>query len=116
MTEPTQNNGPYGQPAEPNAAESPYPAGHYGQAPQGGEQPGQQNATLSLVFGILGILLLPIVFGPLAVWQASVARRAGNVSGVQTAGRVTGWIGVAFAAIAVLFVLLALVGFMTTAP
>lgn len=116
MSTPTPNNGPYGefdsaqphQPGQPAQAGSPYAAAPGAPAP-GGEQPGQTQAILSLVFGILGILLLPIVFGPLALWQAGAARKAGNVSGLQTAGRVLGWVGTILGVLTVVFVVLAVI-------
>ena len=46
--------------------------------------------TLSLVFGILGVVLMPIIFGPLALWQSGKAERLGKPA---TAGKVLGWIG-----------------------
>ncbi|GAA1621246.1 hypothetical protein [Georgenia ruanii] len=67
-------------------------------------------ATLSLVFGILGVIVLPIL-APLALWQASKAEKLGKSA---TAGKVLGWIGVVFLALGVLafvfFVIVAAVG------
>ena len=63
-------------------------------------------ATLSLVFGILGVVLLPIL-APLALWQASKAEKLGKSA---TAGKVLGWIGVVFLAIGVIFFLILLIG------
>jgi uncharacterized Tic20 family protein len=54
-------------------------------------QEANSAATLSLVFGILAVVLLPIVFGPLALWQAKKAERLGKPA---TAGKVLGWIGI----------------------
>jgi len=54
-------------------------------------QAANSAATLSLVFGILGVLLLPIVFGPLALWQAKKAEQLGKPA---TAGKVLGWIAI----------------------
>jgi uncharacterized Tic20 family protein len=34
------------------------------------------GATLALIFGILGLLIFAIIFGPLAIWQALKARKA----------------------------------------
>jgi uncharacterized Tic20 family protein len=34
------------------------------------------GATLALIFGILGLLVFAIIFGPLAIWQATKARKA----------------------------------------
>jgi len=62
-------------------------------------------ATLSLVLGILGIVILPIL-APFAIWQANKAEKLGKPA---TAGKVLGWIGVAFLAIGVLAFLFFLV-------
>lgn len=74
------------------------PAQPYGPAPSysapgavRGEDPARA-AQLSLVFGILSLVLIGIVFGPLAIWQAGKAERAGADA---TAGKVLGWIGTA---------------------
>ncbi len=58
-------------------------------------------SQLSLIFGILGIVVLPIVFGPLAIWQANKSERLGKPA---TAGKVLGWIGTIMAIVAVLFI------------
>lgn len=62
-------------------------------------------ATLSLVFGILGVVLLPIL-APLALWQASKAEKLGKSA---TAGKVLGWIGVVFLAIGIVFFVIFLI-------
>jgi uncharacterized Tic20 family protein len=62
-------------------------------------QEANSAATMSLIFGILGVVLLPIVFGPLAIWQAKKAERLGKPA---TAGKVLGWIGVALVIIGVI--------------
>ncbi len=62
-------------------------------------------ATLSLVFGILGVVVLPIL-APLALWQARKAEKLGKSA---TAGKVLGWIGVAFLIIGVLVFLFVMI-------
>ncbi|WP_418606463.1 DUF4190 domain-containing protein [Georgenia sp. SUBG003] len=62
-------------------------------------QEANSAATLSLVFGILGVVLLPIVFGPLALWQAKKAERLGKPA---TAGKVLGWISIALVIIGII--------------
>lgn len=47
-------------------------------------------AQMSLIFGILGLFIVGIVFGPLAIWQASKAEKLHKPA---TAGKVLGWIG-----------------------
>jgi uncharacterized Tic20 family protein len=111
---------PY-QPTQPQQS----PQGQYGSYNTGGHTPvappaygydatpqeANSAATLSLVFGILAVVLLPIVFGPLAVWQAKKAERLGKPA---TAGKVLGWIGIVMAIIGVLvfgfMIIVAIVG------
>jgi uncharacterized Tic20 family protein len=62
-------------------------------------QEANSAATMSLVFGILAVVLLPIVFGPLAVWQAKKAERLGKPA---TAGKVLGWIGIVMVIIGII--------------
>lgn len=67
----------------------------------------QSAATAALVLSIIGFFTAPFVLGPLAIWQASRARRLGHES---TPGLVLGWIctlwGVAVIALPILFFLL----------
>lgn len=98
---------PY-QPTQPQHS----PQGEYGSYGAGGYAPAappaygydatsqeaNSAATLALVFGILAVVLLPIVFGPLAVWQAKKAERLGKPA---TAGKVLGWIGIVMVIIGV---------------
>lgn len=52
---------------------------------------GDKAQQLSLVFGVLAFTTLPLLFGPLAIWQGNKAEaldRYGN------AGRVLGWIAI----------------------
>lgn len=52
---------------------------------------GQRAANQSTVFGIIGLIFLPIVFGPLALVKANQARKLGVSS---TTGTVLGWIDI----------------------
>lgn len=69
----------------------------------------QSAATAALVLAIVGLFTAPFIMGPLAIWQASRARRLGHDAG---AGWVLGWIctlwGLAVIALPFLFFLLAL--------
>ncbi|PFG39749.1 hypothetical protein ATJ97_2262 [Georgenia soli] len=108
-------------PYQPNQPQT--PQGQYGSynSPGGGYVPSappaygydatpqeaKSAATLSWVFGILGILLLPIVFGPLALWQAKKAERLGASA---TAGKVLGWISIALVIIGIIGAIILFVG------
>lgn len=82
--------GGYGPPGAP-------PPGGY--APPGGpplqnvyspqRAEGDRAAQTALIFGILGFVVAGVVFGPLAIWQAS---KAENLGVDATAGKVLGWI------------------------
>lgn len=50
-------------------------------------------AQLSLIFGIVGLFIAGIVFGPLAIWQASKAEKMNKSA---TPGKVLGWIDLVF--------------------
>lgn len=67
----------------------------------------QSAATVALVLSIIGFFTMPFILGPLAIWQASRARRLGHAA---TAGWALGWIctlwGVAVIALPILFFLL----------
>ena len=53
------------------------------------EQKARQHATSAVVLAIIGFFTLPIILGPLAIWQASKARSLGHRA---TAGLVLGWV------------------------
>lgn len=53
------------------------------------EQRAQQHATTAVVLGIIGLFTLPVILGPIAIWQASKARSLGHQA---TAGMVLGWV------------------------
>ncbi|MBS6030521.1 DUF4190 domain-containing protein [Kocuria salsicia] len=85
MTAPTNSYQPYAQ-----------PTGRWEYVPGSPEDAQRQQQVLkstdaSLVLGILGVTVLPIL-APFAVWQASKAEKLG---GRATAGKILGWVGVA---------------------
>ncbi len=59
-----------------------------------------KSAQLSLVFGIIGLFILGIVFGPLALVQANKAERMGAAA---TAGKVLGWIATIIGVLGLIF-------------
>ena len=110
---PTYDQGGYGQQqqyGQTGAYEQGY-GSQYGapMAPAANMQYSQQSVdadkavTLSLVFGILGVVLMPIIFGPLALWQAGKAERLGKPA---TAGKVLGWIGTILAVLSIVAIIL----------
>ncbi|GEM_PF-3782163 len=89
--------------------------GAYGVDPQGGYAPapyqqsygmavaqeGRRAGQLAIAFGVIGLFFnLGLIFGPLALWQANKADRAG---GVGLGGRVLGWVAIALAIVVTLF-------------
>lgn len=110
---PPSQDSPYvASPEQASAPVNPYGAPAYGAPPAYSGAPTQMSystemmmadkaAQMSLIFGILGVLLLPIVFGPLALWQA---KKAEAMNKSATAGKVLGWVGVAMAIVGVIVV------------
>lgn len=94
-TVPASNISPYSQP--PGRWEY-VPA-----SPQDAQQQVQaaKSADTSLVLGILGVVMLPIL-APFAVWQAYKSEKLG---GRATAGKVLGWVGVALLVLGVLWLI-----------
>lgn len=95
-----------------------YPQGGH---PQGGFQgqptyytnsPQQVEADkasqLSMVFGIIGLFFAGIVFGPLALVQASKAEKLGAAA---TAGKVMGWIATIFGVLGLIWLIFIIVAF-----
>ena len=78
------------------------------------------KAIASLVLGIGGFVILPLVLSILAIVfgrsaKREIAERPGlGGAGLATAGIVLGWIGVAMTVIAVLFVVLVVVASTST--
>jgi hypothetical protein len=103
-----------GWPAPAGAGHGTWPPGDGYQAATGPEPaPGGSNgkATASLVFGIVGLLVCPVVCSVVAIVLGHRARREIAASavrqnrGVATAGIVLGWIGIAIALLGLLFFL-----------
>ncbi len=68
----------------------PQPQGsYYYPGPMPAQHPGQTHSSNALILGIVGLFVLGIVLGPLAISQASKAERWGVQA---TAGKVLGWI------------------------
>ncbi|GAA4776602.1 DUF4190 domain-containing protein [Citricoccus nitrophenolicus] len=112
MTEnPGQN--PYGAP-QGGYQQGGYPQGGYaqGQPAYFTKSPQQVDADkasqLSLVFGIIGLFFFGILFGPLALVQASKAERLGSAA---TAGRVLGWIGTVFGVLGLIWFVFIMIAF-----
>jgi hypothetical protein len=63
------------------------------------------HRSTATIFGVLGIFVLGIVFGPLAIVQASKAEALGVKA---TAGKVLGWICVGVTALWLIFIVAAL--------
>ncbi|MHA7178642.1 hypothetical protein ACX80J_00855 [Arthrobacter sp. MDB2-24] len=63
--------------------------------------------TTSLVLGIVGLFILGIILGPLAIMQANKAERLGERA---TAGKVLGYICTIFGVIALIFTVLRFIG------
>lgn len=90
--------------AEQTTTYTPYPQGNpygYNQpqntqpASQPAPQPGKGLAIAGMVCGIISLLCLPIVLGPLGIIFGGVAKSKGCRSGMATAGIVCGAIGLA---------------------
>ena len=75
--------------------QSGYQQGDYQQGPGygPGAAQGENHKRNSVILGVVGLFLFGIVLGPLAIWQASKAETLGVRS---TAGKVLGWIDLAF--------------------
>ena len=61
-----------------------------------------RSADLSLILGILGVTVLPVL-GPFALWRATKAEKLG---GRATAGKVLGWVGIVMLVLVVAWVVL----------
>lgn len=68
-------------------------------------------AQMSLIFGIIGLFIAGIIFGPLAIWQASKAEKMNKSA---TPGKVLGWIDTIWG-IAQIILLFVIIGGMVTA-
>lgn len=61
---------------------------------------GSKHAQTSLILGIIGLFVVGIVLGPLAISQAKKAERLNTAA---TAGKVLGWIDTIFGIIGVIW-------------
>jgi hypothetical protein len=64
---------------------------------------GSKAAQTSLIFGIVGLFVLGIVFGPLAILQAKKAERLNTPA---TAGKVLGWISTIWGVLSIVLLVL----------
>lgn len=62
---------------------------------------GMSHRSNSIIFGVIGLFILGIVFGPLALVQANKAEALGVNA---TAGKVLGWIAVGFSILWLIFI------------
>lgn len=81
------------------------------QQPSYGPQTSNGKATASLVCGILGLIVCPIVFSIAAIVLGYQSRNEIDASqgrqqnrGVATAGIITGWVGIAFGVLLIILV------------
>lgn len=61
---------------------------------------GMRHARLAAVFGVIGIISLGVVFGPLAIMQAKKAEGFGVAA---QDGKILGWVGIGLFILWVLF-------------
>lgn len=62
---------------------------------------GMSHRSTSTIFGVIGLFILGIVFGPLALVQANKAEALGVKA---TAGKVLGWIALGFSILWLVFI------------
>lgn len=78
----------------------------YQQGPGSGFGPGsaqgESHKRNSVIMGVIGLFILGIVLGPLALWQAGKAEALGVKA---TAGKVLGWIDLVFGVLGMFVVL-----------
>lgn len=96
-------------PSVPANQVSPYgqPAGRWEYVPISAQDAQQQDqaarsSEASLVLGILGVVILPIL-APFALWQAYKSEKLG---GRATSGKVLGWVGIALLILGILWTVL----------
>jgi hypothetical protein len=96
-------------PPSPEFPGSPAPAAEWDPSAPTGQTPGK--ATASLVLGIVGLVICPVVCSVLAVVFGKQAKQeiAANPgmggAGLAQAGVVLGWVGIALAALGAVFFL-----------
>lgn len=77
-----------------------------GGSPYGAPPPSQgnsQKAVWSLVCGIIGLLCLGIVLGPVAIVLGRQAQREGRPGGIAKAGEILGYVDLALFVIYVIY-------------
>ncbi|WP_298582382.1 hypothetical protein [uncultured Kocuria sp.] len=77
----------------------------YGQIPHPMVMQGMNHRSNATVLGVIGLFVLGIVLGPLAISQANKAQSMGVPA---TAGKVLGWIGLIFGLLGLLWFFAAL--------
>lgn len=103
--DPNQYQQPYSAPQQPynNSA---YPPMHAtGYSPENLEA--KKAGETALIFGIVGLFILGLVFGPLAIINANKAERMGHPA---TAGKVLGWLSTILSALGVVAFLFVMIG------
>ena len=65
---------------------------------------GDKAQQLSVVFGVLAFVGLPLLFGPLAIWQGN---KAESLDRYGNAGRALGWIAIILCLLAILTLVVA---------
>lgn len=88
---------------------------HYGDPAQGYNNAaqsatrlqGEKYAQTSLIFGIVGLFLLGIVFGPLAIVNANKAEK---LHVAATGGKVLGWIDTILSVLGIVIFLFIMIG------
>ncbi|GEO94734.1 DUF4190 domain-containing protein [Kocuria turfanensis] len=94
--------------AQPQYSQNPYMHQQYVQYPGYSPLPhpmamqGMSHKSNAVVLGVIGLFVLGIVLGPLAISQASKAQSMGVPA---TAGKVLGWIDLAFGLLGLLWFL-----------
>ena len=73
---------------------------------------GEKHAQTALIFGILAVTVFPLVFAPLAL---AYVKKAEEHRVSATAGKVLGWVGVGFAVLGILYVVLLILFFAASA-
>ena len=92
----------YGPGGQGQYGQQPGYGGGYGPGPGpgGGSPEGEKHKRNSIILGVIGLFLLGIVLGPLAIWQASKAQALGVPA---TAGKVLGWIDLVFGILGIFY-------------
>lgn len=97
------NQNSYSQPANVYQQNSQFPG--YGQPPHPMVMQGMNHKSNATVLGVIGLFILGIVLGPLAISQANKAQSMGVPA---TTGKVLGWIDLIFGILGLLWFLAAI--------